>query len=63
MQQRGRVQRVLIVDLDVHQGDGTASILQRDEAVFTFSMHCEANFPFRKQTSDLDVGLPSRHGR
>ena len=55
---QGRVQRVLIVDLDVHQGDGTASILQRDPAVFTFSMHCEANFPFRKQASDLDVGLP-----
>ncbi len=55
---QGRVQRVLIVDLDVHQGDGTASILQGDPAVFTFSMHCEANFPFRKQASDLDVGLP-----
>ena len=56
--QKGRVQKVLIVDLDVHQGDGTASILQGDPAVFTFSMHCEANFPFRKQASDLDVGLP-----
>lgn len=55
---QGRVQKVLIVDLDVHQGDGTASILQRDAAVFTFSMHCEANFPFRKQVSNLDVGLP-----
>jgi acetoin utilization deacetylase AcuC-like enzyme len=55
---RRRVGRVLIVDLDVHQGDGTASILHDDPAVFTFSMHCEANFPFRKQTSDLDVGLP-----
>lgn len=55
---QGRVQRVLIVDLDVHQGDGTASILQDDPAIFTFSMHCEANFPFRKQASDLDVGLP-----
>ena len=55
---QGRVQKVLIVDLDVHQGDGTASILQGDPAVFTFSMHCEANFPFRKQASDLDVGLP-----
>jgi acetoin utilization deacetylase AcuC-like enzyme len=55
---RGRVRRVLIVDLDVHQGDGTAAILQGDPAVFTFSMHCEANFPFRKQASSLDVGLP-----
>jgi acetoin utilization deacetylase AcuC-like enzyme len=56
---RGHVRRVLIVDLDVHQGDGTASILEGDRAVFTFSMHCEANFPFRKQASNLDVGLPS----
>ncbi len=55
---QGRVQQVLIVDLDVHQGDGTASILGEDPAVFTFSMHCAANFPFRKQASDLDVGLP-----
>ena len=49
---------MLIVDLDVHQGDGTASILQGDPAVFTFSMHCDANFPFHKQASDLDVALP-----
>lgn len=55
---RGQARRILIVDLDVHQGDGTASILQDDPAAFTFSMHCEANFPFRKQASDLDVGLP-----
>jgi acetoin utilization deacetylase AcuC-like enzyme len=56
--QRARADRVLIVDLDVHQGDGTASILEQDSAIFTFSMHCEANFPFRKQASNLDVGLP-----
>lgn len=55
---RGLVRRVLIVDLDVHQGDGSASILHGDPTVFTFSIHCEANFPFRKQASDLDVGLP-----
>jgi acetoin utilization deacetylase AcuC-like enzyme len=55
---RGAVRRTLIVDLDVHQGDGTASILAGDESAFTFSMHCEANFPFRKQAGDLDVGLP-----
>jgi acetoin utilization deacetylase AcuC-like enzyme len=55
---RGLVRRILIVDLDVHQGDGTASILHGDASAFTFSMHCEANFPFRKQASDLDVGLP-----
>ena len=51
------VQRVLIVDLDVHQGDGTASILADDADIFTLSLHCGDNFPFRKQTSDLDVEL------
>jgi acetoin utilization deacetylase AcuC-like enzyme len=56
--QRELARRILIVDLDVHQGDGTASILHGDPSVFTFSMHCEANFPFRKQVSNLDVGLP-----
>jgi acetoin utilization deacetylase AcuC-like enzyme len=58
LQQRGLVQRVLIIDLDVHQGDGTAAILQQDATIFTFSMHCEVNFPFHKQTSNLDVALP-----
>lgn len=52
------VERILIVDLDVHQGDGTAWIFQDDPRVFTFSMHCEANFPARKQHSDCDVPLP-----
>lgn len=52
------VQKVLIVDLDVHQGDGTAFIFQGDPNVFTFSMHCEVNFPGTKQKSDLDVPLP-----
>ncbi len=50
--------KILIVDLDVHQGDGTAAIFQNDPTVFTFSMHCQKNFPFRKQQSDLDVPLP-----
>lgn len=54
---RGQVQRILMVDLDVHQGDGTAFIFQDDPAVFTFSMHCGINFPLRKQQSDLDVAL------
>lgn len=53
-----RVARILIIDLDVHQGDGTASIFENCDQVFTFSMHCGANFPFRKQQSDLDVDLP-----
>jgi acetoin utilization deacetylase AcuC-like enzyme len=52
------VGRVLIVDLDVHQGDGTAAIFAGDERVFTFSMHCQKNFPFRKTPGDLDVPLP-----
>ncbi|MBW4498263.1 MAG: histone deacetylase [Scytonema hyalinum WJT4-NPBG1] len=51
------VQKILIVDLDVHQGDGTAFIFQDDDSVFTFSMHCEVNFPGTKQKSDLDVPL------
>jgi acetoin utilization deacetylase AcuC-like enzyme len=58
LQQLGLVKKILIVDLDVHQGDGTAFIFQDDESVFTFSMHCEVNFPGTKQTSDLDVPLP-----
>jgi len=53
------VDNVLIVDLDVHQGDGTAWIFRHDPSVFTFSMHCAENFPARKQTSDLDVPLPT----
>ena len=56
--QQKLVQKILIVDCDVHQGDGTAFIFRHDERVFTFSMHCEANFPGKKQQSDLDVPLP-----
>ncbi|PZP34637.1 MAG: histone deacetylase [Roseateles depolymerans] len=54
--------QVLVVDLDVHQGNGTASIFQGDASVFTFSMHGAKNFPFRKEASDLDVGLPDGCG-
>jgi len=50
--------QVAVIDLDVHQGNGTASIFADDDTVFTFSMHGERNFPFRKSPSDLDVGLP-----
>lgn len=57
LQQLGLVRQVLIIDLDVHQGDGTAVIFQNDSSVFTFSMHCEVNFPGTKQQSDLDVHL------
>lgn len=56
------LRRVLIVDLDVHQGDGTAALFAEEPAVFTFSMHCEANYPFHKQRSDLDVPLPEGTG-
>ncbi len=49
--------RILIIDLDVHQGNGTAEIFRKEERVFTFSMHAEKNFPFRKEQSDLDIGL------
>ncbi|VEP12570.1 conserved hypothetical protein [Hyella patelloides LEGE 07179] len=58
LQQQGLVKKILIVDCDVHQGDGTAFIFRDDNSVFTFSMHCEANFPGKKQQSDLDVSLP-----
>ncbi len=57
VQALGLAQKILIVDLDVHQGDGTAFIFQNDPSVFTFSMHCEINFPSTKQRSDLDVPL------
>ena len=58
LQYQGLVEKILIVDCDVHQGDGTAWTFRNDDSVFTFSMHCEANFPGRKQQSDLDVPLP-----
>ena len=50
-------ERILIIDLDVHQGNGTAEILADEPRAFTFSMHGERNFPFRKEVSDLDIGL------
>lgn len=62
MQAERRVKRVAIVDLDVHQGNGTASILARDDSVFTLSLHAERNYPFAKECSDLDVALPDGAG-
>jgi acetoin utilization deacetylase AcuC-like enzyme len=50
--------QILVVDLDVHQGNGTASIFEKESRVFTFSMHGEHNYPLHKEKSDLDVGLP-----
>lgn len=57
-----QVARVLIIDLDVHQGDGSAALLANEAGAFTFSMHCGDNFPARKQRSDLDVALPKGMG-
>ncbi len=55
--QTGRIERTLIVDLDVHQGDGTARMLADEPRAFTLSMHCRTNFPTRKQTGDRDIPL------
>ncbi len=57
LQAKKLAKKILIVDLDVHQGNGTASIFQNDISVFTFSMHGAANYPFRKEHSDLDIAL------
>jgi len=59
---KGFAERILIIDLDVHQGNGTAEIFADEPRVFTFSMHSENNFPFRKEKSDLDIGLPEHTG-
>jgi acetoin utilization deacetylase AcuC-like enzyme len=58
----GRVERVIVVDLDVHQGDGTAAILHGDRNAYTLSIHGRRNFPFRKSASDLDVELEDGTG-
>ncbi|WP_338355093.1 histone deacetylase [uncultured Marinobacter sp.] len=57
LQQEG-IERVLIFDVDVHQGDGTAALLANEPNAFTCSIHCERNYPFEKKMSDLDVALP-----
>ncbi len=57
LQASGRVTRIAIIDCDVHQGNGTASIARDDSSIFTFSMHGANNFPFQKETSDLDIEL------
>lgn len=58
LQAEGALRRALVVDLDVHQGNGTAAIFEGDDSVLTFSMHGERNYPARKMRSTLDVGLP-----
>ncbi|MBK8900507.1 MAG: histone deacetylase [Anaerolineaceae bacterium] len=62
MQAEGRLRRALVVDCDVHQGNGTAEIASGDNSIFTFSIHAEKNFPYRKFPSDLDIGLPDKTG-
>ncbi|MGZ4789815.1 MAG: histone deacetylase family protein [Terriglobales bacterium] len=57
LRRTGRVKRAAVIDLDVHQGDGTAQIFQQEPEVLTLSVHCEVNFPFRKQQSKIDVPL------
>ena len=56
------VGRVAVLDLDVHQGDGTATALQHVQEALTVSVHCDVNFPFRKSISDHDLPLPSESG-
>ncbi len=62
LQDNGFAKKILIVDLDVHQGNGTAEIFKNDETVFTFSMHGKGNYPFRKEVSDLDIELEDGTG-
>ena len=62
MQRDHHIGRVLVIDLDVHQGNGTAAIFTDDASVFTLSIHAASNFPFRKECSDLDVELPDGTG-
>ncbi len=58
LQKKKLAEKILIIDLDVHQGNGTAEIFQNDDSVFTFSMHGKGNYPFRKEISDLDIEVP-----
>lgn len=62
LQQKKGLGKVVIVDLDVHQGNGTAQIFEQDKSVFTFSMHGKGNYPFKKETSDFDVELEDGMG-
>ena len=61
-QSRHRIHRAAIVDLDVHQGNGSANLFRHDPDVFTFSVHGEKNWPHRKETGDFDLGLPDGTG-
>ena len=58
VQAEGLVERIVVVDTDVHQGNGTAAIVRSDATIYTLSIHGAKNFPFRKEESDLDLALP-----
>lgn len=62
LQKKRLAEKILIVDLDVHQGNGTAEIFEGDPSVFTFSMHGKNNYPFKKELSNLDIELPDGTG-
>ena len=62
MQAENRTRNILIIDCDVHQGNGTANILKNDPSIFTFSIHGKNNFPFHKENSDLDIALDDGSG-
>lgn len=59
MQAEGLAPKIVVIDCDVHQGNGTAAITEGDSSIYTFSIHGEKNFPFRKISGDLDIGLPN----
>ena len=62
LQSKGYAQNILVVDLDVHQGNGTSEIFKKDRSVFTFSMHCKSNYPAKKTDGDLDISLEDNTG-
>jgi acetoin utilization deacetylase AcuC-like enzyme len=62
LREEGLIARAAVIDLDVHQGDGTAAIFEDDPGVLTISMHCASNFPFRKRPSKIDIDLPDLTG-
>jgi acetoin utilization deacetylase AcuC-like enzyme len=62
LQRDGRIQRAAVIDCDAHHGNGTAALFQRDDRVFTFSMHAEHNYPAFKPRGSLDIGLESGAG-